>query len=102
MADLNWAPQALEDLESIAEFISRDSRHFALLFTANVVAAVERLQDFPESGRIVPETHDESLREILFGNYRIIYHVQDKKVDVLAVHHAARLLDMRRIQELEN
>lgn len=54
MADLSWAPQALDDLDSIAEFIGRDSRHFALLFTANVFSLVERLGDFPQSGRVVP------------------------------------------------
>ena len=99
MAEVSWAPQALDDLESIADFISRDSRHFASLFTANVFQAVERLQEFPDSGRMVPETHDESLREILFGNYRIIYRVQNMLVEILTVHHSARLLDIRRIQD---
>lgn len=98
MADLSWAPQALDDLDSIAEFISRDSRHFALLFSANVFEAVERLAGFPLSGRIVPEAHDETLREILFGNYRIIYRIQGNLVEVLSVHHAARLLDARRFR----
>jgi len=38
----------------------------------DVLAAVERLADFPNSGRLVPELKDPAIREILFGSYRIV------------------------------
>jgi len=47
---LIWTPQALEDLEAIAEFISRDSRKFASIFVENIFNIVEKLIFFPESG----------------------------------------------------
>jgi len=55
MAKIKWTPQALNDVEAIANFISRDSDHYAKMFTAEVFEIVERLELFPESGRIVPE-----------------------------------------------
>ena len=77
-------------VDSIAEFISRDSRHFAVLFATNVFSRAARLADFPESGRVVPETHDETVREILFGNYRIIYRVRGREVLVLIIADGRR------------
>ena len=53
----------------------------------------EILESFPLSGRIVPELKDETIRELIFGNYRIIYRIFSKKVvDILTIHHGNRLL----------
>jgi plasmid stabilization system protein ParE len=54
MAQVRWTPQAADDLDAIAEFIARDSSHFAGLFVADILQTVDRLADFPESGRMVP------------------------------------------------
>ena len=48
-----------------------------------------RLIDFPQSGRIVPEIGDRSIREIILGNYRIIYRLRSEAVEILTVHHGA-------------
>ena len=93
MVEVRWTFEALEDLESIAEFIARDSPHYAQFFILDVYRATDRLVDFPESGRVVPEGKDPSLREILFGNYRIVYRLRKHLVEILTVYHAARLLD---------
>ena len=53
-------------------------------------SAVERLSIFPFSGRVVPEIGDDSVREIIYGSYRIIYHVTDKEVNIVTVIHAMR------------
>lgn len=74
MVAIKWTPQANEDLESIARFISRDSPHYAQLFVIDALGAVERLGVFPQSGRIV-------------------YRVKPDLVEILTVHHGARLLD---------
>ena len=97
MAQVRWTPQAADDLDAIAEFIARDSPHFAGLFVADILQTVDRLADFPESGRIVPEIGDRSIREVIFGSYRIIYRRRNEVVEVLAVHHGARLLDPKRL-----
>lgn len=71
MVEVRWTLQAAEDLESIADFISQDSPHYARLFVIDVLEAVERLSNFPKSGRVVPEVDDPIIREIILGNYRI-------------------------------
>jgi plasmid stabilization system protein ParE len=65
-----WAPQAIQDVDAIRAHIPRDSAHYADLVVERLVAAVERLQDHPQSGRVVPELGDDSIREVIHGNYR--------------------------------
>ena len=93
MAEIRWTPQAADDLEAIADFISEDSTHYAGLFVIDVLNAVQRLKNFPQSGRIVPESNDPIIREIILGNYRIVYRVKPDLVEILTVYHGARLLD---------
>ena len=93
MAEVRWTIQAADDLEAITDLIAADSPHYASLFAMDVLAAVERLDDFPNSGKIVTELDDPGIREILFGSYRIIYRVRDEVAEILTVYHAARLLD---------
>ncbi|MBT9143204.1 MAG: hypothetical protein DDT32_01974 [Syntrophomonadaceae bacterium] len=51
MAKLSWTDQALEDLEAVCLFIARDAPRYGELFADRAFAAVERLGDFPLSGR---------------------------------------------------
>ena len=95
MAEVRWTAQAAEDLESIADFIARDSPQYARLFVLDVLHAVERLAAFPRSGRALPELSDPAIREVLLGAYRIVYRVREELVEILTVYHGARLLDPR-------
>lgn len=97
MAEVRWTPQAADDLEAITAFIARDSAHYASLFAINMLHAVERLVDFPESGRIVPERNDPQVREIIFGNYRIVYRLRQRTAELLTIHYAARPLDLSKL-----
>jgi toxin ParE1/3/4 len=58
MAEVRWTPQAADDLDAIAEFISQDSPHYSNLSVLDVMCAVDRLIQFPKSGRIVPGIDD--------------------------------------------
>ncbi len=97
MAEVRWTPQAIDDLRSIAEFIAKDSPHYARLFVLDAFAAVERLADFPRSGRMVPEIRNAAIREIILGNYRIVHRLKGRLIEILAVHHGARLLGPDRL-----
>ncbi len=97
MAEVKWTPQATDDLEAVADFIALDSPHYASLFVMDVLAAAEGLRRFPRSGRIVPEVNDPDVREIILGNYRIVYRLKGDLVEILTVYHGARLLDPRRL-----
>ena len=68
-----------------------------LKFSNRVFESVERLELFPKSGRIVPELQLETIREIIFGNYRIVYRLKQKEVEILTVFYAARLFDFSEI-----
>jgi toxin ParE1/3/4 len=98
MAQVRWTPQAADDLDAIAEFITADSAHFAGLFVMDVLQAVERLADFPELGRVVPEAGERTIRELILGNYRIIYRLRGEIAQILTVHHGARLLDPKKLR----
>ncbi len=73
---------------------------YAEMFAIRVFNATDRLKIFPESGRIVPEINQHNIREVIFGNYRIIYRLQDDEVQILTVYHSARLLDPNKITQL--
>ena len=90
--EIVWSAQAIEDVESIREYISRDSPHFGSLVAESIVDAVERLRSFPESGRVVPEFGEPTLREVLWRNYRIVYRLSPKAAEIVTVFHEARLL----------
>lgn len=89
---LIWSPQAVEDVDAIRSYVARDSEHYANLLVERIVAAVDRLEAFPLLGRVVPEVGDESLREVVYGNYRIVYRLKPEVVEIVTVFHAARLL----------
>ena len=98
MAEVRWTLQAASDLEAIVEFIAQDSPHYASLFAIRIIEAVERLDPFPLSGRTVPECGDPLIREIIHGNYRIIYRVNGDVAELLTIHHGARQSDRSRVQ----
>lgn len=91
MTQVIWAPQAIQDVEAIGTHVARDSAHYANLVVERIVAAVERLQEHPRSGRIVPELGEESIREVIHGNYRIVYRLRHDTVEIATVFHGARL-----------
>lgn len=68
MGKIIWAPSALKDIESIAEFIARDSVDQAALFVSRVIELTDQLQDFPQSGRMIPEIKEENCRELIYGS----------------------------------
>ncbi len=90
MTRVVWAPQALEDVEAIRRYLSRDSAHYAEFLVARIIAAADRLEKHPRSGRVVPEVGEASLREIIFGNYRIVYRLHRDAAAILTVFHGAR------------
>ena len=92
MTRVLWAPQAILDVEAIRAHVAHDSPHYADLVVERIVLAVERLNEHPRSGRVVPELGDESIREIIHGNYRIVYRLRHDVVEIATVFHGARLL----------
>jgi plasmid stabilization system protein ParE len=98
MADLIWQPGALEDLDGVAERIALDSVHYAKLQVSRVFTAAEVLKRYPAIGHPVPEWSNVRLKELHVGDLRVIYHLVNARVDVLAVVHMKRRLSRRTLQ----
>lgn len=89
-----WTRNALADLRAIKDYIARDSLRYAELQIQRIRSAGSHVGRFPEIGRAVPEFPGEAWREVLTGNYRIIYRVDSKgrRVLLLAVVHGMQIL----------
>jgi addiction module RelE/StbE family toxin len=93
MVRVNWTDQALDDVENIANFIEKDSAKYANIQVLRFFDKVKILETHPHTGRIVPEINRDYLRELIQGNYRIIYRiVTDNLIDIITIHHSRRLL----------
>ena len=73
MARVIWSPQALVDLEAIGDYLAYESPAYAQTFIDGIFSVVDRLEIFPNSGRMVPEIGDNSIREVIYKGYRIIH-----------------------------
>jgi toxin ParE1/3/4 len=89
---LIWSPTARLDLHAITEFISEDDPIAARKFVQCLIQTVERLQIFPESGRVVPEFADPMIREVIRPPCRIVYRLNHDKslIEIVRVWHATR------------
>jgi toxin ParE1/3/4 len=89
---LIWSPTAKLDLWDILSYISESNPSAANRFGTAVFESIERLRDFPQSGRIVPEMDDDAIREIIVSPCRVIYRLNqhDHMVEIARIWHAAR------------
>jgi len=92
MVKILWSLQARDDLKNIYSYIKQDSVYYANNFKLNILNRIERLIKFPKSGRVVPEYNFEQVRELIYGNYRIIYEIKDS-VQILAIAHSKMKID---------
>ncbi|WP_456406366.1 type II toxin-antitoxin system RelE/ParE family toxin [Thiolapillus sp.] len=92
MARLVWTDPALADLEDIAEYIALDKPTAAKRLVQQVFSAVERLRQFPESGRRPPELGDVPCREMIVGPCRVFYRHDGQTVVILHVMRGEREL----------
>lgn len=96
MVELRWLKEAKDDLREIYAYISRDSRRYAKLQVDRLYERAQIIKTQRWTGKMVEEISDPTIREVITGNYRIIYRIKDEKsVDVLMVHHSARDLNKR-------
>ncbi len=90
---LKWSEEALEDIESIAQYIEKDSPVYAQSVVSKFFEKSENLENFSEAGRIVPELNDNAIREIFVYSYRLIYKIEKNIILFVAVVHGKRLLE---------
>ncbi len=90
---LIWTEIAVEKLEEYADYIALDKPTTALKWSESIQESANKLIDFPGLGRQVPELKREDIREIIKGNYRIIYLLQADYISILTIRHCKQLLD---------
>ena len=88
---IKFLVSAMEDLRSIKAFIVKDNPKAAVRMIRKIKAAVKHLEEFPNSGRIIPETSNPQLREVIISNYRVMYQISESSVNIFAVYEGHRL-----------
>ena len=73
MVQIKWTIQALSDLKSIHDYIAKDSKKFAKIQVIRIKHRTNILKTSPEAGKTIPEFQNPIFRELIEGNYRIIY-----------------------------
>jgi plasmid stabilization system protein ParE len=89
--EVSWSPEATDDLESIAEYIARDSEFYARAVVSEVLKVARSIGSFPLIGRMVPEIENEAIRERFVYSYRLVYRIEISSILIVAVIHGKRL-----------
>ena len=83
--ELIWSPDAIADLQEIADYIARDKPEAARQWAQTLVGLGEQAAALPWSGRRVPEFERDELRELIKRGYRVMYRVGESQVEIVAV-----------------
>jgi plasmid stabilization system protein ParE len=99
MVRIVWTELSVFELKDIYDYIAIDSKRYAKNQVDRIKAKTLVLKTMPESGRIVPELENNGIRELIEGNYRIVYRIKTKNyVEILTVHHTSRDFNSREIK----
>lgn len=96
---LVWSPLAVERAGEISDYIATDNQTAAARWLEAIFKKVEHLKLSPQSGRVVPEVGNKEIRELIYGNYRIIYRVESNRVSILTIRHGKQLLPIDEIDD---
>jgi len=94
-----WSPLSVERMTEISEYIAEDNPNASITWIESIFEIIGRLKQFPESGRIVPEIDKPHIREIIHGNYRIIYKIRQEEIFILTIRHFKQILPSDEVNE---
>lgn len=92
-----WSPLAIERASEIADYIAMDKPSAAEKWIGAVFSRVEQLKSSPEIGGVVPEIRNNLFRELIYGNYRIIYRIEKKQLSIFTIRHGKQILPIKEI-----
>jgi addiction module RelE/StbE family toxin len=98
---IEWTEPSISDLKHIRDYIAKDSEYFAARFVEKIIYRIDLLPDFPQMGRVVIEADDESIRELIYQKYRIMYRVEKERILILAIVHGSRDLSTKETRPWE-
>lgn len=89
---ITFSSEARSDLSNIIGYIALDSPLAAERFSTSLIAKANKLCKHPWIGRVVPDFRQPCIREIIVGNYRVIYEVNEleRRIEILRFWHGAR------------
>jgi toxin ParE1/3/4 len=92
---INFTHKSLDDIDHIGEYHSNYSKSFAKRLIQGFFDTAQLLITFPLMGRVLEEIGETEVREILYHNYRIIYHIfDDENIDIITIQHTSK--DLKR------
>lgn len=89
--EIIFTERFLRRVEEYSDYIALDDIPTAINWTEGVLDKCERLREHPESGRIVPEFNRSEIREIIHGNYRLVYEIKTDRIDILTIWHTSQM-----------
>ncbi len=99
MVRIIWTDLAIRELKDIYDFISQDSKLYAKRQVTKIRNKTDVLKSSKYIGKVVEEIGIPIVREIVEGNYRIIYQIRsESEIAILTIHHSARDLTKREIE----
>ncbi|MCD6292367.1 MAG: type II toxin-antitoxin system RelE/ParE family toxin, partial [Deltaproteobacteria bacterium] len=81
-------------------YIAKDKPTVAQNWIDKIFQKVDLLKSSPKLGRVVPEVRRKDVRELIFGNYRIIYRVENTSISILTIRHGKQILPMEEIEKM--
>ncbi|MCG8492871.1 MAG: type II toxin-antitoxin system RelE/ParE family toxin [Sneathiellales bacterium] len=89
MYQINWLPEARDDLERLYDFLQPHSKTAAQKAIMTLIQAVDTLKDFPEKGR--PWPADRNFRELSVRfsakGYSIRYRIHENTILIVRIWH---------------
>lgn len=88
-----WSFIAAGNLIESNRYIAKENPEAARVVIKDIHEAGNRIKDFPEKGRVVPEIRKNNIKEIFCRGYRIIYKIETKRTIILTVRHMKQQLN---------
>jgi len=91
MVEVIWTQNATDEIVRIAEYLERYSEYYASMIVKRLYEKVAVLKQFPKLGRVISEMQEDQYRELIEGNYRIMYEILDEEIILIQrVPHSSR------------
>ena len=88
-----WSPTAKRRAAAAVDYIAVDRPTVAVKWFDGLLERIELLKNAPEQGRVVPEWHEESVREIQYEPYRVVYEIFEDRIEIVTLSHMRQLLE---------
>jgi len=89
-----WSVKAIEDLDTIAGYIARDSPSYAAAMVQEILTTTRHLHQDADTGQLVPELGEDNIKEKAVYSYRIIYRIDSEIVTIAALIHQKKLINL--------